>query len=104
MRSIRGQLGWMNRRVESLQFLDAHPGVYLRGLEAGMTEDRLDVAGVHAAFEENRRTGMPKEMAGTLLPNSSPGDVSLGQHREVEGSNGVSKAVQEKRTIIQFVP
>ena len=90
--------------MESLQFLDAHPGVYLRGFQAGMTEDRLDVSRVHAAFEENRCTGMPKEMTGPLLPNTSPGDVSLGQHREMEGSKGVPKAVQEKRTIIRFVP
>ncbi len=86
MRSSRGQLAWMNRCVESLQFLDAHPGVYLRGFQAGMTEDRLDVARVHAAFEENRRTGMPEEVAGPLLPNTSSGDVPLGQHREMEGS------------------
>ena len=60
---------------DGLELLDGDEGVDLRRLGVGVAKHLLDEAEVGAALEHERGLGVPKEMAGALLPHPGLLDV-----------------------------
>ena len=55
--------------VDFFQIIDGNPGIYLGGLDAGMTQHLLDVSDRCSVFEHVGGTGVAQSVGGDFFPD-----------------------------------
>ena len=54
-------------RVDFFEFLDRDPGVYLGGVQAGVSQDLLDIPDIGPILKHQSRHGVPEHVTGPLF-------------------------------------
>lgn len=88
--------GWMGCGVDRSEAVDAHMGVALGCLEAGVAEHFGDVADVGSAFQQQGGDGVPEEVAAPFLVDVGVVQVAPDLAREPVGADRCADGREEE--------